>query len=559
VGPFPDLVLARVRIFGGPDLSKDLVAEKVILAISKMLSKLVRTRNFYISHYKLSVGFSSEWHLNACQTGCRVFSTGGPAGDDDRGRTSFAVTHSNRSNVSNATSIEMGDPAESAGKKKVMDFSPPRGTRDFFPEDQRLKSWLFSAWHTTASSYAFEEYDAPILENEELYVRKAGEEVTQQLYNFTDKGGRRLSLRPEMTPSLARLVLLRKNTLSMPLKWYSVPQCWRYERMTRGRRREHYQWNMDIWGVPGVEAEAELLSAAVQSMKAIGITSKDVGIKINSRKILNALMAKHGIAERHWTACCILLDKLDKVHLDALRGKFLQLEIDSKAIDALVRDIQVGSLDVLATRLDDSQHHGVEDLRKLMQLAEAYGYADWLVFDPSIVRGLAYYTGVIFEGFDRKGELRAIFGGGRYDALSEAMGGTAGENIPAVGFGFGDAVIMELLQAKGLVPDMSTSGIQILLMVKEETTESRATAVRTATMLRAAGYKVDLVLEPKRAKWVFSKANKLGARAVVVVHGELLSVKNLQTQEQQDVSSDSDGDGDGRDLLQLVRAAVGSQ
>ena len=191
----------------------------------------------------------------------------------------------------------------------------------------RQQMWLFSKWKNIAQRYGFEEYDAPVLENESLYIRKAGEEVTQQLYNFEDKGGRRLSLRPEMTPSLARMVLGKKNSLSFPLKWFSLPQCWRYERMTRGRRREHYQWNMDIWGVQGVEAEVELLSALVMSLSELGITSKDVGIKINSRKILNGLMQKVGIPEEKWIETCILVDKLEKVPVDALEDDLSRLGI----------------------------------------------------------------------------------------------------------------------------------------------------------------------------------------------------------------------------------------
>lgn len=178
----------------------------------------------------------------------------------------------------------------SSSSKVEITLSPPKGTRDFYPEDHRLKNWLFGIWRDVARSYGFEEYDAPVVEHVELYIRKAGEEVTQQLYDFQDKSGRKLSLRPEMTPSLARMILARKNALSFPLKWFAIPQCWRYERMTRGRRREHYQWNMDIFGVAGVEAEAELLSAIVLSFQKMGITSQDVGIKVNSRKLLNDLM-----------------------------------------------------------------------------------------------------------------------------------------------------------------------------------------------------------------------------------------------------------------------------
>jgi histidyl-tRNA synthetase len=204
---------------------------------------------------------------------------------------------------------------EEPKKKPPLGLLPPKGTRDFYPEDQRLKSWLFSVWRQTAAKYGFEEYDAPVVEHADLYVRKAGEEVTQQLYDFKDKSDRHLSLRPEMTPSLARMVLARRGSLVFPLKWFAIPQCWRYERMTRGRRRfvlsvdfflllfllmlcwifsEHYQWNMDVFGVQGIDAEAELLSAIVSSFNQMGLTAKDVGIKINSRHLLNDLMARVG-------------------------------------------------------------------------------------------------------------------------------------------------------------------------------------------------------------------------------------------------------------------------
>jgi histidyl-tRNA synthetase len=180
------------------------------------------------------------------------------------------------------------------GKGGIATLAPPKGTRDFYPEDQRLKNWMFNIWRDTARRYSFEEYDAPVVEHVELYIRKAGEEVTEQLYDFEDKGGRHLSLRPEMTPSLARMVLAKKNTLPFPLKWFSIPQCWRYERMTRGRRREHYQWNMDIFGIQGIEAEAELLSSIIFSFRQMGLSHQDVGIKINSRKLLNDLMSSVG-------------------------------------------------------------------------------------------------------------------------------------------------------------------------------------------------------------------------------------------------------------------------
>jgi histidyl-tRNA synthetase len=177
-----------------------------------------------------------------------------------------------------------------------------------------MRTWLFEEWRSVANAFGFNEYDAPVLESEALYTRKAGEDVTQQLYNFVDKGERKVALRPEMTPSLARMVMARgKNGLSMPLKWFSIPQCWRYERMTRGRRREHFQWNMDIWGIPGVQVEAELLSAMVTFFKKVGLTSDDVGIKVNSRLVISEVLTELGIPPEKFAATCVLVDKLDKV------------------------------------------------------------------------------------------------------------------------------------------------------------------------------------------------------------------------------------------------------
>jgi len=324
-----------------------------------------------------------------------------------------------------------------------LDLKPPRGTRDFYPDEYRIRQWLFSHFRASSRAFGFEEYDAPVLESEALYVRKAGEEVTQQLYSFADKGGRRVALRPEMTPSLARMVLARKPT--PPVKWFSIPQCWRYERTTRGRRREHYQWNVDIWGVAGPAAEAEVLACAVDFFRRVGLTEADVGIKVNSRAVLgDMLRTTCGVdpttEPSRFAACCVLVDKMEKVPPSALYGDFGALGVAADRVDALASLLEQGaaaggSLQALESLLG-ADAGALEDLRMLLGLAEAYGFRDWLVVDASIVRGLAYYTGVVFEAFDRAGELRAICGGGRYDRLLELFGG---DPQPAVGFGFGGA------------------------------------------------------------------------------------------------------------------------
>lgn len=423
--------------------------------------------------------------------------------------------------------------SKSAGKKKQvrLDTNPPKGTRDFYPEDMRMRTWLFDQWRDVAKSYSFLEYDAPVLESESLYTRKAGEEVTQQLYNFVDKGDRAVSLRPEMTPSLARMVMAKKGGLPLPLKWFSIPQCWRYERMTRGRRREHFQWNMDIWGVAGVEAEADLLSAMVAFFRNVGLTSDDVGIKVNSRLVIAEVLTELGIPEEKFAATCVLIDKLEKVPLDALQGDLEELGLDRSVVEKLTDVLTNNSIEGLeATLGPDSE--AIKELKKLMALCEAYGIGDWILVDASVIRGLAYYTGIVFEAFDRKGELRAIAGGGRYDKLLETFGG---DPTPAAGFGFGDAVIVELLKERDVLPSFERVGTDTVVFALNE--DLYSVAVGVATTLRENGQSVDVVLENKKPKWVFKHSDRIGSRFCVIVapdeyaNGEV-SVKDLDSGEQ---------------------------
>ena len=423
-------------------------------------------------------------------------------------------------------------------KQEKLDTNPPKGTRDFYPIDMRQRTWLFDQWRTVAKSFGFFEYDAPVLENESLYTRKAGEEVTQQLYNFVDKGDRPVALRPEMTPSLARMVMAKKGGLSLPLKWFSIPQCWRYERMTRGRRREHFQWNMDIWGVPGEQAEAELISAMVQFFENVGLTSQDVGIKVNSRLVIGEVLTELGIPSEKFAATCVLVDKLEKVPIDAIQGDLEELGLDRLVVEKLLDVLTNKSIDSLKETLGD-ESEAVRQLQSFMDLCMAYGLEDWILFDASVVRGLAYYTGIVFEAFDRKGELRAIAGGGRYDKLLETFGG---DPTPAAGFGFGDAVIVELLKERGILPSFEKeTGIDTVVFAMNQ--DLYPAAVSAATVLRRNGQSVDIVLEDKKAKWVFKHADKLGARYCLIVgsdeyaNGEV-SIKDLTKGEQTAVKVD---------------------
>jgi len=383
--------------------------------------------------------------------------------------------------------------------------------------------------------HGFEEYDAPVLENEDLYIRKAGEDVTQQLYSMEDRSGRRLSLRPEMTPSLARMVLAKKQGLTMPLKWFSIPQCWRYERMTRGRRREHYQWNLDVWGVEGLTAEVELLSAAVSFMTSVGLTSADVGIKLSTRSVLSELLTSLGVPDDKFASTCVLVDKLDKLPEDEVRTLLLAQGLPADSTQKLLSTLAITEFDELEKAMG-ADSPAVTELKTLFALAEAYGLADWLVLDLSVVRGLAYYTGTVFEGFDRSGELRAIFGGGRYDKL---LGTFGGDDLAAAGFGFGDAVIVELLKEKGLLPDFTTARTETVLVGMQDEA-LRPQAMAQAKALREAGVKVDLVLEPKKMKWIFKHADRSRAQYVVLLAPRefeegMVRIKCMEDGEQEDV------------------------
>lgn len=422
-------------------------------------------------------------------------------------------------------------------RKQMIDLQPPKGTRDFPPEEMRVRNWLFGHFRQVAKAFGFDEFDAPVLESEELFTRKAGEEITQQLYNFVDKGHRKVALRPELTPSFARLILQQGKSLALPAKWFAVGQCWRYERMTRGRRREHYQWNMDIVGVEGVEAEAELLAAITTFFKRLGITSKDVGIKVSSRKVLQAVLNRFDVPAEDFAPVCVVVDKIEKLPREKIVEELGALSVAEDAIDGILNAMEMRKISDLE-KLLGADSDAVADLKSLFQQAESYGYADWLVFDASVVRGLSYYTGIVFEGFDRNGELRAICGGGRYDKLLGALGG---QDQPMVGFGFGDAVIMELVNDKGLLPESLKTG-SVDDLVYPMSAELRGQAITIATQLRASGRSVDLVLDnDKKPKWAFKRAERAGAKRVVLL-GEkeweqgLVRVKDLETREEVDLT-----------------------
>ena len=409
-----------------------------------------------------------------------------------------------------------------------------RGTRDFYPEDMRLRNWLFDNFTNASLLHGFEEYDAPVLEYEELYTRKQGEEITQQLYSFQDKGNRKVALRPEMTPSLARMVMARAGALPMPIKWFSIPQCWRYERTQRGRGREHYQWNVDIWGTTEISADAELISVLVTFFEGIGLTAKDIVIRVSSRKVLEEVLGSLGLEGDIFAQTCIIVDKMDKLSSDVIEGQLSDLGHDSKVVTTIQAVLGIKDMNSLQKALKD-ESVAVSELNLLFDAIDSYGISEWVEFDASIVRGLAYYTGAVFEAHDRTGEFRAICGGGRYDKLLSTLGG---KDLPATGFGFGDMVIMELLAEKDLIPELVSDIDDIVIPLNSDL---RNAAVMVASSLRNSGRTVDLVLEDKKMKWAFKHAERIGAARLVLLAPDewsrkMVKIKDLDTGEESEIS-----------------------
>ena len=397
----------------------------------------------------------------------------------------------------------------------MIDLQPVKGTRDFFPEEMRLRNWLFEIWRSASVQAGFEEYDTCVLEHEDLYIRKAGDEISKQLFSFEDKSGRRLSLRPEMTPSLARLVLQHNKSLSFPIKWFSMPQCFRYERMTKGRRREHFQWNADIIGQPHILAEAEILMLLISACESMGLTKKEFKVFINDRRILNAILTQINVPEDLHSTVMVILDKRDKISSEALVAMLEDTGMSAKQVGQLNEFLSNTDLKDLEGNLSDTT--GVEQLHSLMDMMDTAGCSGYLKFDISIVRGLSYYTGAVFEVNSPEKKHRAICGGGRYDSLLSAFGG---ETVPAVGFGFGDVVVLDVLKEMGRFPELPR---KLDYTIIPFASEQVGIALKIAAELRMRGSVVDCNFSMKKMKKTMRQANESGAAKAILLFPEELA------------------------------------
>ena len=403
-----------------------------------------------------------------------------------------------------------------------MTGQPLPGFRDFFPEDHAALRGIFSAWREASRRAGFAEYEGPELESLELYTEKSGEEIVGQLYHFKDKGDRDVALRPELTPTFARMVASRHRNYRKPIKWFSIPRLFRYERPQRGRHREHFQWNCDIVGEKTAAAEAELIATLCLGLSLMGLGPKDVVVKVSDRGWWDAFLAEQGVKEEKKAEVLRILDKLEGASEEEW----------NKKLGPLAGPVATA----LASK--EVRSAGLDEVR---QGVAALGYADWYEVDLRVVRGLAYYTGVVFEVHDRAGKLRAVAGGGRYDNLLLKLGG---EDLPATGFGMGDAVLAELLAEKKLVrPAPSPTEIFVVAEAGE-----RKLALQLVGGLRRHGHGVDY--DPGHGKWAkqLELAETKGARWALLAGREAaagkLLVKEVATRKQGGISFQITAEGE---------------
>ncbi len=395
----------------------------------------------------------------------------------------------------------------------AQSFSRLPGFRDFPPEDLAFRAHIFEAWRTVARRYGFQEYDGPPLEALDLYVEKSGEEIVGQLYAFTDKGDREVALRPEMTPSLARILAERSRALPKPIRWFSIPQLFRYERQQRGRLREHFQWNVDIVGEEGVAADAEVLAVAIDGLRELGLGPEDFRARVSDRRLLSAILSSTGVEPAGMDDAFAAIDKIEREPRERVRARLAGAGVGESDADAVLTLFQDGGAE--AAREAFGGREAVDSelarLEEYVAILGAMGLGAFVEVDLAIVRGLAYYTGIVFELFDRLGSLRAICGGGRYDRLLERVGGEA---LPAVGFGMGDVVLGELLRERGRAPGHARGVDDYLVVIGEA---QRSVMLRVAHALRSSGRSVLYSLKDQSVRKQFKAAESEGAARVLVL------------------------------------------
>jgi histidyl-tRNA synthetase len=417
-----------------------------------------------------------------------------------------------------------------------MKIQPVKGTRDFYPEQMRLRNWIIDGWKSASLRCGFQEYDGPIFEYLAMYQQKSGDEIAQQLFSLEDRGGRSLAIRPEITPTLARMVNQKINALPRPIKWFSVPRICRAERPQKGRLREFFQWNIDIIGVEDIIADAEVVFCSVDYLRSAGLCAEDIVAKISSRKMLAEIFGSLGVPPEKHTPLYAVLDKRAKISDEAF-AEMLDKTLADKPLETRVIELMnVEKLEQISeiVELTDAAQAAVDELKRLFEMLDAMGISEFCVFDISIVRGLAYYTGPVFEIHDRSGDLRAVCGGGRFDNLLKDFGGP---EVPATGMGMGDCVLEILLREKGLIDDNMAPELDYYIVCLDQ--ELMNTALSTTAALRNKGFSAEMGYKPAKLGKQIKQASSLGAKHCIILGQEYLDhgrvgLKDMQTGDQKD-------------------------
>lgn len=405
----------------------------------------------------------------------------------------------------------------------MAEFQTVKGFRDFYPEDCALRNHIHEVWRRVARRYGFLEYEGALIEPTDLYRKKSGDEITKQLFCFEDKGGREVSLRPEVTPSLARMAAARQRDYKKPLKWFQIGSCFRYEEPQRGRTREFTQFNADILGDDSPAADAELVALAVDVMREFGVKKEDFVIRLSDRRLWSHFLGQQSVPADHAAAFLQIIDKMERVPRDVTAKKLAGIGLSLDQVEAFIREASSG-------------HEVFNPLRDSL---EARGLWQYVQLDPGIVRGLAYYTGSVFEVFDLKLDLRAVAGGGRYDNLCKLIGGV---DIPCTGFAMGDVVLTELLRgtpgAQIALTDamLKASALDAYVVIADEAARSHALAA--VQSLRELNLRVDYAMGAAKVGKQFQAAEDRRARFAVIFGSEYpqVKIKNLVARSETAVS-----------------------
>ncbi|MFA5887508.1 MAG: histidine--tRNA ligase [Candidatus Nanoarchaeia archaeon] len=412
-----------------------------------------------------------------------------------------------------------------------------RGTRDFYPKEMNELNIIFNAWKAAARKFNYQEFDGPMLEPAELWTLKSGNEIPEQMYCFDDKSGKKIAVRPELTPTLARMVAAKQKELQKPIKWFSIARCWRYEAPQSGRLREFFQLNVDCLGAESMAADAEVIATTIEIMKSFGCTENDFYVRLNNRKLIASLILGAGVEKQKLQEVSRVIDKKDKLSEKDFILTLKDLNLKQETIDTLLVMMKSDIADIKEDKLDESGKKGYKELMELIGYLNAYGIFKFCKIDFTIMRGFDYYTSTVFEVFDKSGEFRAIAGGGRYDDLVSDFGG---EKCPGVGYGMGDVVLGLFLKKLNKMPESKLEVDYYVAPVNEAVAKK---AVEIAVKLRKKAT-VEIDILGKNLKKQFEYADSIKAKKIVIVGEKDLAegkvtVREMASGKEEKISLDS--------------------